>query len=89
MESQKVKRLYRSETDKVVAGVCAGIAQYINVDPVVIRVVWLASVLLAGTGLLLYVVCWIVIPTESVVKQTMSQQSQDEQSSQQGTDSHG
>jgi phage shock protein PspC (stress-responsive transcriptional regulator) len=59
-----VKRLYRSRTDRKIAGVCGGMAQYFGVDPVIPRIVWVALILGAGIGLLAYVICWIVIPQE-------------------------
>lgn len=57
-----VRRLMRSSTDKKLGGVCAGLADYFDIDVTIIRVVWLLSVLCAGTGLLLYLILWIVLP---------------------------
>lgn len=58
-----VKRLYRaSKKDSVIAGVCAGVANYLGVDPVIIRLIWLISVLGFGFGILAYILCWIIIP---------------------------
>jgi len=54
--------LMRSSTDKKIAGVCAGLADYFDLDPTIVRVVWLLAVLCAGTGLLLYAILWIVLP---------------------------
>lgn len=56
------KRLMRSSTDKKIAGVCAGLADYFDLDPTIIRVVWLLLVLCGGTGLIAYIVMWIVLP---------------------------
>ena len=56
------KKLMRSSTDKKIAGVCAGLADYFDLDPTIVRVVWLLAVLCVGTGLLLYVILWIVLP---------------------------
>ena len=58
------RRLYRSRTDKKIAGVCGGIAAYFGVDPVIPRIVWIVLVLGAGIGILAYLICWIVIPEE-------------------------
>ncbi len=44
------------------AGVCAGLADYFDLDPTIVRVVWLLAVLLAGTGCLAYLILWIVLP---------------------------
>lgn len=59
-----MKRLYRSRTDRKIAGVCGGFAHYFGVDPVIPRIVWVLLFLAAGTGLLAYLICWIVIPLE-------------------------
>jgi len=56
------KRLYRNGNDKKIAGVCSGIAAYFNIDPTIIRLIWAALVLMAGTGILLYVIAWIIMP---------------------------
>ena len=58
------KRLYRSRTDKKIAGVCGGLAQYFGWDPVIPRILFVALCLGAGTGLLAYLICWLVIPME-------------------------
>jgi phage shock protein PspC (stress-responsive transcriptional regulator) len=52
----------RSTTDKKIAGVCAGLADYFDLDPTLVRVVWLLAFLCAGVGLLAYIVLWIVLP---------------------------
>ncbi|MFO7617203.1 MAG: PspC domain-containing protein [Bacteroidales bacterium] len=57
-----MRRIYRSASNKVIAGICGGIGDYFNVDPVILRVVWALSVLALGAGLLLYLICWILIP---------------------------
>ena len=55
------KKLYRSNTDKKLAGVCGGIAEYFNVDPTLIRLAW-ALVTLFGPGILAYIICALIIP---------------------------
>jgi phage shock protein C len=57
-----VKRLMRSSRDKKIGGVCAGLADYFDLDPTLVRVVWLLVILFAGTGFLVYVILWIVLP---------------------------
>ena len=57
------KKLYRSSTNKTIAGVCGGIAQYLNIDPTIVRVIW-ALVCLSGAGLLAYLICALIIPEE-------------------------
>lgn len=56
------KKLYRSVKDRKLAGVCGGIGEYLNVDPVLIRIVWLVLALAAGTGLVGYIVAWVIVP---------------------------
>ncbi len=55
------KKLYKSR-NKVVDGVCAGIAEYFNIDPTLVRVIWAILILCFGTGILAYIVCAILIP---------------------------
>ena len=55
------KRLYRSR-DRKIGGVCGGIAEYFNVDPTLIRLLWVIFALTYGSGLLAYFSCWAVIP---------------------------
>jgi phage shock protein PspC (stress-responsive transcriptional regulator) len=57
-----LKRLMRSSRDKKIGGVCAGLAEYFDLDPTLVRIVWLLAVLCAGTGLLLYIILWIALP---------------------------
>ncbi len=56
------KRLTRSNHDKKIAGVCSGIAEYFNVDPTVVRLIFLVATLMGGPGLLLYIILWVVMP---------------------------
>jgi phage shock protein C len=57
-------RLYRSRSDRMVAGVCGGLAKYFNVDPTLVRLVFVVLALAGGPGLLLYGVMWIITPIE-------------------------
>lgn len=58
------KRLTRSKSDRMVAGVASGIAQYLSVDPVVVRILFVALALFGGGGIILYLVCWLLMPEE-------------------------
>ncbi len=58
------KRLHRSRTEKMIAGVCGGLAEYLDVDPTLVRVVWVLVSLLAGVGVLLYLICWVIMPLD-------------------------
>ncbi len=57
----EVKRLYRSGNERILGGVCGGIAEYLNVDPVLVR---LAAIVFGfwGAGVLVYLIAWIVVP---------------------------
>lgn len=62
------KRLYKVENDKKLMGVCGGLAEYLNIDPTVIRIAWVIFTLISvGTGILIYVVCALVFPEKSEV----------------------
>jgi len=56
------KRLMRSSRDKKIGGVCAGLADYFDLDPTIVRIVWLLAIFFAGTGLLVYLILWIALP---------------------------
>lgn len=56
------KRLYKSNTNKTFAGVCGGIGEYFNIDPTLIRLVWVIFGLAGGSGLLAYIIAAIIIP---------------------------
>ena len=58
------KKLFRSRTDRKVAGVCGGISEYLEVDPTLIRLFWLIAIFCMGGGLLAYLIAWIIIPGE-------------------------
>ncbi|HBY61395.1 MAG TPA: hypothetical protein DEH78_16355, partial [Solibacterales bacterium] len=58
------RRLVRPMYDKAIAGVCAGVARYFGIDPVMVRILWLCAVIFYGTGFLAYVICWIVMPAD-------------------------
>jgi phage shock protein C len=63
MENVKpTPRLYRSATDKVIAGVCGGLAQYFSIDPALVRLAFVVFALTGGAGVLLYIVLWIAVP---------------------------
>lgn len=59
---KEIKRLYRSKKDRKIAGVCSGVAEYFNIDPTMVRLLWALSILLWGAGILAYLVAWIIMP---------------------------
>ena len=56
------KKLYKSNTDKKICGVCGGLAEYLNMDATIIRLILVLAVLFAGCGLLAYIIAALVIP---------------------------
>ena len=56
------KKLYKSRDNRMISGVCAGIAEYFNMDPTIIRLAWVLCSLLGGSGVLGYIIAAIVIP---------------------------
>ncbi|HEY4725167.1 MAG TPA: PspC domain-containing protein [Actinomycetota bacterium] len=58
------RKLYRSKTNRQVAGVCGGLAEYFNLDVTLIRVLFVLLAVLGGSGLVIYVAMWIIVPKE-------------------------
>jgi phage shock protein C len=58
------KRLYRSNKDRKLGGVCGGIADYFDIDPVFVRILFVVAAFWGGSGILAYIICWIVIPEQ-------------------------
>ena len=58
------KRLYRSQKDQQIAGVCGGVAEYLGVDPTLVRLLWVIFAIAGGPGLLLYIIMWAIVPLE-------------------------
>lgn len=56
------KRLFRSNTNKMICGVCGGIAEYINIDPTIVRLLWVVFSFAGGFGLLAYIIAAIIMP---------------------------
>jgi phage shock protein C len=59
---KKAKRIYRSKKNRIIGGVCGGIGEYLNVDPTLIRLIWIFGALLWGAGFFAYLIAWIIIP---------------------------
>jgi len=64
--STEYRKLYRSRKDRMVGGVAAGVAEYFNIDPTLIRLAFVALVLWGGSGVILYILMWIIVPEEPV-----------------------
>ena len=58
------KKLSRSTKNKMIGGVCAGVADYFNVDPTIVRVIYVLLIFLFGSGILLYLILWIIMPKQ-------------------------
>ena len=58
------KRLQRSRTEKMMAGVCGGLGEYFDVDPTIIRLLWVVVTFMGGAGVLAYLILWVVVPLE-------------------------
>jgi phage shock protein C len=59
------RKLYRSQSQRILAGICGGLAEYFNIDATVMRVLFLILAVFGGSGLVLYLVMWIVVPDVS------------------------
>jgi phage shock protein PspC (stress-responsive transcriptional regulator) len=78
------KTLRRSATNQVIAGVCGGIGEYFNIDPTLVRVIFIILALASGSGLILYIILWIIIPgptttstnSQDVMKENLSEMEQ-------------
>lgn len=64
MDNKEIKKLYRSSTNKVFAGICGGLAEYFNMDAALLRLIWLLVVIFTGIfpGLLAYIIAIFIVP---------------------------
>ncbi|MCA9381478.1 PspC domain-containing protein [Candidatus Dojkabacteria bacterium] len=65
-----MKKLYRSNKDRVIAGVCGGLGEYLNIDPVILRIIFAIALFSGGAGFWIYIILWIVIPLEDTKSAT-------------------
>lgn len=61
---KSIKKLYRSRDDRVISGVCGGLGEFFKVDPVLFRIIFLIIALPGGISILVYFICWILMPLE-------------------------
>ncbi len=59
-----MKKLYRSNNQRIIAGVCGGIAEYFNIDPTIVRLIFIIVSLLGGSGILAYLIAALIIPEQ-------------------------
>ena len=62
--SEATKKLYRSQSERWFAGVCGGLGNYFGIDPTLVRVIFVILSLTFGSGFLIYLVLWLIIPNE-------------------------
>lgn len=79
-----MKRLYRSRTDSMIAGVCGGLAEYINIDPTIVRLIFMILLLMGTGGFWIYIILWVIVPfppehVDSSIEVTEVQETQPEQ----------
>jgi phage shock protein C len=60
----EAKRLYRSRSERMIAGVAGGLGEFLTIDPTIMRLIFVFSLFLGGTGLFVYLVMWLVVPEE-------------------------
>ena len=63
-KSKPHKRLYRSRKERMIAGVCGGLADYFGMDPTWMRIIFLVLLLLGGSPLLVYLIMWVIVPVK-------------------------
>lgn len=61
------KKIYRSETDRILGGVCGGLAEYFEIDPTIVRLIFALITIFGGSGVVLYIILWVLIPSKSYV----------------------
>jgi phage shock protein C len=59
---EKIKKLYRSSKQRIIAGICGGVAEYFNIDPVIVRLIWILFCFAWGLGIILYIIAWFIVP---------------------------
>ncbi len=72
------KKIYRSQKNKVIGGVCGGIGEYFDIDPVLIRLIFIILFFSAGVGFLGYIIAWIIIPEKPLDKANIEVENDEE-----------
>ncbi len=68
VQARPQKKLMRSRRDEKIAGVCGGFAEYLDLDPTLVRLAWVLCALFIGWGVIAYIIAWIVMPQEPLTK---------------------
>lgn len=71
-QQEQFKKFYRSTRQRVIAGVCGGLAEYFSVDVVIVRLAWALFALVGGAGIIAYILCWIIVPERKNAETTVS-----------------
>lgn len=69
MDNNGYKKLTRSTSDRKIAGVCGGLAQYLNIDPTVVRIIFLIALICGTVGFWIYLIVWICAPEDNLLNQ--------------------
>ncbi len=85
MTDAQPKRLTRSSTERILAGICGGIGQYFNIDPTIVRIIFVVLALSGGIGIGLYIALWIIMPQEGATVTSIGERVQSFQSDVKGT----
>ena len=72
-----MKKMYKSNTNKMICGVCGGMAEYFDMDATVMRLLWVLISLFAGCGILVYIICAFIFPTQEQVQDEVAANSVD------------
>jgi len=70
--TSEIKRLYRSQEDRMIGGVCGGLAEYLSVDPTLIRLLYILFALTGGSGVLAYLIMLVIIPEKPLAENAPS-----------------
>lgn len=66
MDTKVYKKLYRSRKDRMIAGVCGGLAEYFDIDPTWVRLIFILFFILGGSAFLVYIIMWIIVPLDPI-----------------------
>lgn len=69
MDNNRYKKLTRSTSDRRIAGVCGGLAEYLNIDPTVVRIIFLLALICGTLGFWAYLIVWICAPEDNLLNQ--------------------
>ena len=74
--SSEYQKLYRSRNDQIISGVCGGLGEFFGIDPTLIRVIFVLLAIFGGSGIVIYLVMWLIVPEEPLAKVSQAPDSQ-------------